>query len=519
MGAVGEDWHLASGLWRRESDANRWSPIARADGRTISSRLSPAERLALVSTSFDKFVSTSTEKLEKPATGSSTSYPPEFSYSPDTGQKLESPIIAKTAPWVPPFGNSSDDQSTVRGLHQTRVALELTQRPLVTNAPRRSQTDDADRQLTMPPPGQYEFAVGRFGTAVDVLLAIEPEKGALFVVVNPSHASQRWEALAHEGGGVIAEASLPASCWKAETARDGDDTLLCLPTTSGLAIVRADALSLSYSVNYVGGGRVIGAPITWDGEAWAAVDAGQGLISFGIASVDGGSSRVLTSDVKSTLLPAGEALHAPVCDTQQVVWPGSSGQLVVRKDTTGTPRISWVEWPAATRPNFQFGSAYLSGAGRFWQLSWNKADESYVYVEMARTPAEVVPTISPALCSGRISYKMSARMKSDPWADVDDSQDASSNEVVLPIVESTSHAAVLGLVIEARSGIAALLRSSEKQRTVLQIQSDNRPDVRFHTFNAAVPWRARAFVFDDHLWLYHPQLRAMLGFALVASVA
>ena len=499
MEAQAEEWELGSGVWRRGSDSEGWVPVARADGKRLADRLSPSERLTLVRTATSA----------RAAAGGPIHFPAEFVFSPDTGERLTTAPISASAPWLPPCGaqpirSGSSESLDARGLRQTAFDITLTQRPRSGSQSRRSATDDPDRSIPAPPPGQYEFAVGRFGTDVDVLLAVEPEKGALFVWLP---IGKRWEPLSHDGGGFLAETSVQATQWRAELLQDGAHAILFLPTIAGLAIVRPDCLALSLSVIYLGSGAAVGAPVLWGGEAWAPMRDASGAITVIAVSSSG---QPLRTQLTSIQAPEA-ALGAPVCDAQQLIWPSKDGQLVVRKGPDGSAQCTWVAWPANVGPAFSFGCPYLSATGRFWQLCWSGRDESYVYVQMGRSGGEVMSTSSPTLCTGRRSYKMATRLSGDPWLDPSDTNDASSNDVVIPIFESTKHGAVLGLVVEAEGGVASLLESKDRRRAVVQIQSDNSADTRFQTLIVSMPWRTRAFVSDGCLWIYHPDLPVIMG--------
>lgn len=499
-----EDWELASGTWSRGDDTGGWLPVARADGQRLSDRLSTAERLALVRTAT----------IGRGSAGGDSRFPVEFVFSPDTGERLIPAPTPVSSPWIPPYGAQtvrpgSSQGSDARGLRQTAFDITVSQRPRSGSQSRRLATDDPDRNIPAPPPGQYEFAVGRFGTDVDVLLAIEPEKGTLFVWLP---TGTRWESLSHDGGSYLAETSVHAAHWGAELQQDGANTILCLPTTAGLAVVRPDCLALSFSVGYLGSGAAVGAPVLWGGEAWAPLRDANGAITVIAVSSSGQLLRTQHSSIQAPEAVFGQ----PVCDAQQVIWPGQDGQLVVRKGPDGAAQCSWVAWPVDMRPAFSFGCPYLSATGRFWQLCRSSRDESYVYIQMGRSGAEIMTTMAPALCTGRCSYKMATRMKGDPWLDPSDTNDANSNDVVIPILESTKHGAVLGLVVEAEDGVTSLLESTAQHLAVVQLRSDASADVRFQTLIVPLPWLTRAFVFESCLWIYHPDEQAIIGTELVA---
>ena len=208
-------------------------------------------------------------------------------------------------------------------------------------------------------------------------MAVEPDKGALFVWL---HAGKRWEPLSHETGGSLADSSVRAEHWRSELIQDGVNTVLYLPTSAGLAVVRPRCTALSFAVSYLGNGAVVGAPVVWGGEVWAPMRDTSGGIAVVAVSTP---NQQLRSYQCSMLLPEG-TLGAPVCDPQQIIWPGQDGQVVVRKGPDGSALCTWVPWPVNVRPAFSFGCPYLSATGRFWQLCWSQRDESYVYVQMGR---------------------------------------------------------------------------------------------------------------------------------------
>ena len=97
MEAQGADWGLESGVWRCDSESAEWVLVARPNGQRLSDRLSPSERLTLVRTATS-------------ARGSQTSsshYPAEFVFSPVSGERLVPAAAAASAPWIPPFIETS----------------------------------------------------------------------------------------------------------------------------------------------------------------------------------------------------------------------------------------------------------------------------------------------------------------------------------------------------------------------------------------------------------------------------
>ncbi len=412
--------------------------------------------------------------------------------------------------WVPPYGISplqkgSRPGSDSNGLRQTARSLRP-RAPRLNGRPQPlSPTDDAPRTIELPPPGRYEFCVGRFGTTGDVLVAIEPEKGALFAW---APLARSWLPMEPIAAGPFAEALAGGNDWRIEMTQDGASTVLMLATVSGLAVVRADVLSLTYSVTYLGGGgAAIGAPIRWSGEVWLPVRNASGGLALCAAS-----GQV----VECGAADAVSRFSTPVGDARQAIWPCEQGQLVLRRNSDGKLETSWVRWPRAVVPRPEFGCPYLSRSGSFWQLCWDEGAGSYSFVQMARSNPETHALDSPRFCTGLFSFQRGQWIKTEPWQD--DAQafgaGAGVDEIVVPLVESTAHGAALGLVIETTSAASELLESGARQRAVLRYQAEDSPDLSFFTLQVARPWHTRVFVYDECLWIYHPDLPEAHGWEL-----
>lgn len=491
-----ERWHLASGVWVHDVLSHRWKLESTREGLKASVLVSPADlsRFAGAARKRDDAVDPS-------------AFPPEFLFSPVDGAALSAPPAPATAPWVAPYGAAPllkipRPGSDSHGLRQTAHPLRP-QGPMQGGRQQTlSPTDDAPYALKLPPPGRYEFCVGRFGANCDVLVAIEPEKGALFVW---APLEQAWLAMEPIAAGPFAETATSGNDWRMELAQEGTTTILYLATLSGLAVVRADVLSLTYSVTYVGGGAALGGPIQWAGEVWAPVRGASGGLVLSAAS--GRTVESCTTDPVAHFAP-------PVSDSRQVIWPSEQGQLVLRKGPDGKLEASWVRWPQSVVPRFEFGCPYLSRTGSFWQLCWDEGAGSYRFVQMARPAPETYLVDSPHLCTGVFSFQRGHWIKKEPWQEETRAYDTNSDEVVVPLLESTAHGAVLGLVIDTTVAAAELLESGARQRAALRYQAEDSADVPFFTLQVARPWSTRVFVYDARLWVYHPDLTEAHGWAV-----
>ena len=43
---------------------------------------------------------------------------------------------------------------------------------------------------------------------------------------------------------------------------------------------------------------------------------------------------------------------------------------------------------------------------------------------------------------------------------------------------------------------------------------ESRLETRLYTLNVSTPWQGRAFVYDNALWFYHPELKSVVGWEL-----
>jgi hypothetical protein len=207
--------------------------------------------------------------------------------------------------------------------------------------------------------------------------------------------------------------------------------------------------------------------------------------------------------------------EAPVFDPLHVIWPSDEGQLIVRPDQNGGKKTEWIAWPDGLRPVFPLGCPYLSRSGSFWQLCWSGQNGPFEYVQMGKPSPERVALDAPPLGTGHISYRKAQRIEGEPWKEPAHAFDGAPSEIVVPLIESEVEHAVVGLRIGTPHGALALLESDqETHRAVLQLQADNRADALFGTLEVKRPWLASLFVYEAHLWVYHPELPQAVGWRL-----
>jgi hypothetical protein len=486
-----ESWKLRSGTWYRDPKSESWQLATTPNGTVANVKLSAPDVGRMIGAKRD--------------TGTGQWFPSDFSYSPQTGTVLHTPVTCLDSSWVPPFGApalSDIARPLARGLRETAAPLKLA-RP----DGRFDPAGDADGTLPALPSGQYRFLVHRFDVASPTLMAIESEQGTLLVLLPESRT---WIPLERPTGAVLAEGLKNSRGWRMEVVEEPGSATLYFPTARGLAAVTPTLIGLSYAVEYFGG-LALGGPVAWAGEVWLPVLGKTGAVNL-VGKPRGAAKPI----VLPTSAPAPKnGFEAPVFDPDHVIWPSEEGQLVLRLDQEGKQDTDWIAWPDALSPAFSLGCPYLSRPGSFSQLCWSGQKESLEYVQMGKPGPERAAIDAPRLGTGNISYQKGQRIEGDPWRAPEPVFDGASSEVVVPLIESEPEGAVVGLRIDAPQGVLALLESNkETHRARLQLQARNRPGVLFGTISVARPWLASVFVYDAHLWVYHPELPQALGWRL-----
>jgi len=487
-----ESWQLRSGTWYRDPKSETWRLVATPNGTVVNAKLPTQDVGRMIGARRD--------------TSSDQWLPADFNYSPQTGTPLHDTTTYLDSPWVPPFGASAISDTPrplATGLKQTpaRLALARSNGSL-------DPASGADRTLPALPPGQYRFLVHKFDVASPTLMAIESDQGDLLVLLPESNV---WISLERPAGGILAEGLRNSRGWRMEVVEEARCATLYFPTASGLAVVTPTLVGLSYAVEYFGEGPALGGPVAWAGEVWLPVLGRNGAVNL-VGKPWGAADPI----VLSTSAPAPKnGFEAPVFDSLHVIWPSEEGQLIVRLDPTDRKKSDWIAWPDGLRPTFLLGCPYLSLSGSFWQPCRRGRNESFEYVQMGKLFPERTAVDAPRLGTGHISYKNGQRIEGDPWRQPEHVFDGASSKIVVPLIESELERAVVGLRIDAPQGVLALLESNkERHRAVLQLQAENRANVLFGTLSVARPWLTSLFVYDAHLWVYHPELPQAFGWKL-----
>lgn len=487
------EWTLPSGSWSSSADSLGFDLKASALGNPVSPLLNSQDvgSLMLVGCSHADV---------------SHTFPPEFKFSPVSGDLLHPVIAARPdiSAWVPPFGGLPVTDMANVGL---ACGLRQTSHPLVlpVQGSRRTEQHDPDIWMDTPPPGSYQFFSAMFGTMAPALIALNPATGALFAWLP---ASGKWQPLKSSDKHFLAESELASNAWRPEVL-SGFNSKIYLPTQHGMACVTPDVPSLRYQTIYIGQTPAIGAPILFDGKIWLPLKNSDHIEFINVdAQNKDGESVVLNCPID-----LGEA-GAPVSYGRVAIWPFRNGQVLLKKNADGSVAAFYWRWPARVTARFEFGSAFLSRSGLLWQLCFDDEKDNYVYMQLG-AQVDGQPTFAPRFCSGTLNYYFTTKLKNDPWLEPPDGHGVGSNEFVIPLLESTARASVVGLRLTSSAGLADFLRSKESIIANLVLDDESR-ETFFHLFSVTEPWLLQLFVHGEVLWAYHPALNRIAGWNLQA---
>lgn len=485
-------WTLPSGNWEA-SDAG-FTLIASPLGNTRAIDFTMPDVARLFDMSLDR------DYLDTP-------YPPEFRFSPNTGKPLCTVERRSHASWVPPFGPTifnTKATADARGLRQTSNSLELAR------AASRHADDLPEASMPMPSAGDFQFFSARFGTKAPALIAFDPAQGRLFAHLP---ASKEWVPMRGPGKASIDVCRVASAAWRSELAISDNvgNTVAFLPTDSGLCVIHLDAAALSYEISYAGGAPVVGSPIAQDGIVWAVLAHGSGNLEFVGLDVQGKPFSTVTLEGK---VNPGE-IGLPVSHGRNVLWICTNGVLRLQKQADGNCKAAYCAWPTAMHPDPVFGSPYLSGNGQLWQLCFDSARETFVYVRIDSPGFECQEVSAPRTCSGNANFRFAGKSTRPPWEEPEHGDDSLTTQFVVPLLESDKGASVIGLRLQAKSdaGVEDVLHSKERLVGTLSFESRSL-EASFHTLSLTEPWRLRLFVHENMLWAYHPGMRHIEGWSL-----
>lgn len=432
--------------------------------------------------------------------GSDTAwFPPSFKHSPNTGKRLTF-VSPTTGSWLPPFGNQGLTSGVVQGGRVTSI-------PLLINV--NSVETRPDIELLMPPPGDYQFCVGAFGLKASYLFALEFAQGLIYCYLP---GRQDWLEISPTENSIgIGDFTSPSNAWGIGSTDLLQSDTVFWPADRGLLSVQIDLAKMSYMATVLVAGRCLASPALVSGRVYALIakDEGVRVVSVPIAS----SQQDRTPQEFELQVPFVDDWQSPFVTPRDAFWFSKSGQVVVR---AGRPEF--IPWPVDAVPRFELGGIHSSSDGKFWQPCEHINEEgeaAFAYFQVGRLKPET-RLGTPRALTGLSSIKLESWLPGDPWIepDIASSGDQEQDEAVIPIIESVTSKSLLCFRVKYLGNLGDFFdNESALLNTTFQImpQHDERG---FYATKLAAPWRTRPFVYDGALFLYHPSMRALLGWKL-----
>ncbi len=497
-----EQWEINNQIWVRAENGNGYRLQSFA-GVNLSQRNPPLSR--------EEYIFLCGAKFEGDAR-TSPLYPATFQFSPTTGKPLSvGQKMAVDVPWLAPHGElQTESVTTPKGLRATHQQF----------APSANFGKEG-RKLAEPSNGLFQFFVTRAGLHNPSVVAIDPSKGSLWLMLP---GTSTWVACGAQASSMM----LPACTLSREAWGMWGDTLnssacFFVPTDYGIACVMLNILARTYQVQMLTTGRCLSGPAQLDKTFWFLTEAVQtDADAPKHATLVSVSASPKPSIVTQIALPAGrpalldQAVTLPVTDERSATWILPLGQLILHQNAGTTPQIAFTPWDAHKTPTAQFGTPFYAKDGRFWQLFFDAAVQRYVYTRLGTGEPEHQHCDAPRLCCGYKSFAWDLQLTEPPWVAPTQAHEAGVDDVVFPLLEIKSRKIIIGITVEDTRALSDVVEDvgaqAAKKAAKLEVFSDTRQTLaRIAIRN---PWDARLFVFNGHLHFYHPDLRDILSFEL-----
>lgn len=438
-------------------------------------------------------------------------YPEGFAFCPDCGAALErlAGAVHSQPDWWGPYNDAFLPRHLPHGLPVTSLALDdaLEQRPAAPAVGR------CDTSMPAPPNAQCVFAAAHYGFPAPRLLALASSRNVL-QYWDP--LARQWHLMSAEDGSADLTFTGSAYGWlPVANPRRGEVALV--PTNGGLCRLWINPVGESWRADLEFAARLVSAPGAVRRHL-ACLFSEDGATRLWSAHADG--SAVLLADCPDA---PGAGWSRPLAYDGRLLWLHADGQLAWQPG--GTPH--WQPWPAPFTPRLELGSPTQSRDGRLWQIG--HTGEGYAFIELgpidgAGAAAELQPISGARLGFANFMFRRGHEVTGEPWdlETVEDLQDDDS--LVLPLLRAfhNKRSVASGLVLRFHkyTGRAEDALNSVKGRTLgrTTLEWIGRHNVILDEIvRLSRPLECSVVVYDDTLWLHHPDWPQMRGWRLDAA--
>ena len=439
-------------------------------------------------------------------------YPEGFAFCPACGRALTKlagqlkPQPRTQPDWWGPWSDQALPRHVPQGLPVTSLALgdALERRPAAPSVGR------SEVAMPAPPNALFVFAAGSYGFAAQRLLALAYTRNVL----------QYWDPLAaiwhvmtlDEHSADLTFTGAAYGWLPVTNPRRGEVALV--PTDKGLCRLWIDPVSETCRAEPVFAAAVASAPGAV-GRHVACLFIGSAA-SFATSSSGTRLWSALADGSQVELYDCGDAPAAgwtrPVSYDGRILWLHQFGQLIWQP---GAPP-QWLAWPLGFAPRLELGGPTQSRDGRLWHIG--HAGQAYSFVELGKENPQLQPISGARLGFGNFLLRRGHAVVNEPW-DVENVEDLhEDDDLVLPLLRgfNSNRAQPSGLVLRFHryTGRAeeALAGRTIARTTVEWIGRRN--VILDEVVRLARPLECMPFVYDNCLWLHHPDWNQVRGWRL-----
>jgi len=427
-------------------------------------------------------------------------YPEGFAFCPNCGSALErlAGQAKSAAAW---FGPGSDQQlprHVPHGLAVTSLALgdSLEERPA---APEPGRADSA---MPAPPNAYCVFAAANFGFPEQRLIALAPARGVL-QYWDPLAAL--WHVLSPEDPADTLGFNAGAYAWL-PALQGGRGEAGLVPTDSGLRRLFINPVSETCRTEHVFDAALASAPGAMRRHV-ACLFTEAGATRLWSAQNDLAEVRIHDCGAAP-----GSGWSRPIGYDGRLYWLHAEGQLAWQPGA----EPEWMPWPQGWSPRLDFGGPTQSRDGRLWLIG--HADAAYSFMELGKLQPQFETISGARLGFASFLFRRGHAVIGEPW-DLEHVEDPHEDDaLVLPLLRgfNNNRSQPSGLVLRFHkyTGKAedALDERVIPHTTVEWIGKRN--VILDSIARLARPLDCVPFVYDNCLWLHHPDWNQIRGWRL-----
>jgi hypothetical protein len=202
----------------------------------------------------------------------------------------------------------------------------------------------------------------------------------------------------------------------------------------------------------------------------------------------------------------------PISYDGRLLWLHELGQLIWQP---GAPP-QWLPWPRGFSPRLDFGGPTQSRDGRLWHIG--HAGQSYSFLELGSANPQSEPISGARLGFANFLFRRGHEVVNEPW-DVENVEDLHEDDsLVLPLLRgfNNNRSQPSGLVLrfhkytgraEEALGGRTIPRTTVEWIGRRNVILDEIPRL-------SRPLECMPFIYDDCLWLHHPDWNRIRGWRL-----